>query len=382
MRRAIVLARRGEGRVEPNPMVGCVIVRDARIIGEGYHRRYGGSHAEVEALKRCGRRARGATLYVTLEPCCHFGKTPPCVDALISAGIRKVVVALRDPNPIVSGRGLRKLKAAGIKVQTGVEAEAAARLAAPFATLMRLGRPYVIAKWAQDAHGGMTRPTGVSPWISCETSRRWAHRLRARVDAIIVGSGTVLRDDPMLTARGVVRKRVASRVVLDSRLRTPLESGLVSTAADVPTLVFTTPAMAKANKARRLAAKSVHVVGVRARRGALDLRAVLGNLAARGAMNVLVEGGPTLLAGFFEADLIDEANVFVAPRRRRPPTAENGAAPFRSRGLTRTTAGLTPVEFQARPSGRDIHYRIVLKRNHAPPGADTGTRLAWPLAQV
>ncbi|GAF88580.1 unnamed protein product, partial [marine sediment metagenome] len=203
MARAIALARRGEGHVEPNPMVGCVIVRNRRSIGEGYHRRFGGPHAEIEALLACTRDPQGATVYVSLEPCCHHGKTPPCTDALIAARVARVVVAARDPNPVVRGRGIRRLRTAGIDVETGVLEGEAAEVLAPYATRVRLYRPFVIAKWAQSLDGKLATRTGHSQWISCEASRRRVHRLRARVDAILVGCGTVLADDPLLTARGV-----------------------------------------------------------------------------------------------------------------------------------------------------------------------------------
>lgn len=178
MARAVALARRGEGRVEPNPMVGCVVVRNRRVIGEGYHRRFGGPHAEIEALRFCTANPRGATLYVSLEPCCHHGQTPPCSDALIDARVVRVVVAVGDPNPVVQGRGIRRLRAAGIAVETGLLEREAAEVLAPYVTRMRLGRPYVIAKWAQSLDGKLATRTGDSRWISCEASRRSVHRLR------------------------------------------------------------------------------------------------------------------------------------------------------------------------------------------------------------
>ena len=287
MARAIALAKRGEGRVEPNPMAGCVVVRRGRIITTGYHRRFGGPHAEIEALRACGENPRGATVYVSLEPCCHYGKTPPCTQALIEAAISKVVIAVGDPSPEVSGRGIRQLRSAGITVQTGVLANEAHELLAPFTTRVRLGRPFVIAKWAQSLDGRLATPAGDSQWISCEASRRRAHRLRGRVDAVLVGSQTVLIDDPLLTARGVPVRRRATRVVLDSRLRLPNTCQLVATSKDIPTLVVTTTAKAATRKAESLRRDGVEVVSCRSRNG----RVVLADALYQHLLPVPYEGG-------------------------------------------------------------------------------------------
>ncbi|MCH8241283.1 MAG: bifunctional diaminohydroxyphosphoribosylaminopyrimidine deaminase/5-amino-6-(5-phosphoribosylamino)uracil reductase RibD, partial [Planctomycetes bacterium] len=230
MKRAIHLAQQGRGRVEPNPMVGCVIARKDRVIGEGWHRRFAGPHAEIEALKVCTGSLRGATAYVSLEPCCHVGKTPPCTDALIQAGIRRVVVALRDPRVHAGKNGVDLLRRAGIEVDIGTEATAAAELLAPYLTRACLHRPYVIAKWAQSLDGKLSTSSGDSRWISNESSRRFVHQVRARVDAILVGSQTVIADDPCLTARDVPLRRRAKRIVLDTHLRLPLGCRLVETA--------------------------------------------------------------------------------------------------------------------------------------------------------
>ena len=314
MRRAIALAGRGEGRVEPNPLVGCVIARNGRVLGEGYHRRFGGPHAEIAALRSCCDSPRGATVYVSLEPCCHQGKTPPCTDALIRAGVKRVVVAVRDPHPAVAGRGIKRLRAAGISVRCGVGAEPAAEMLAPYLTRLALGRPYVIAKWAQSLDGALVVERGQSQWISCEASRRRVHCLRARVDAILAGSGTVRADNPMLTARDVPIRRQAVRVVVDGRLRLSPRCRLAATATTVPTLVFTGTSSVRTPKAERLRERGVEVIACRARRGRLVLEDCLRELARRDVTNLLVEGGPTLLRSFFQAALVDEAQVFVAPR--------------------------------------------------------------------
>ena len=355
MQRAFALARRGQGRVEPNPMVGCVLVRQGRVVGEGYHRRFGGLHAEVEALQACATSPRGATVYVSLEPCCHHGKTPPCTDALINAGVARVVVGLRDPSPLVRGRGIRQLRAAGITVETGVLVDEAAELLAPFLTRVCRGRPYVIAKWAQSLDGKLATRTGHSQWISGEASRRRVHRLRARVDAILVGSGTVKADDPRLTAREVSIRRRAMRVVLDGRLRIPPKCQLVDSAREIPTLVITSPGGAKTPKARRLVTKGVEVIAGRLRRGRLALDACLKALAKRDATNLLLEGGPTILTAFFEAGLVDEALVFTSP------TLIGGSgAPsvLGGRGAPRVDAAVQPRSVETRRSGTDILHRL------------------------
>ncbi len=315
MRMALRLAARGQGRVEPNPMVGCVIVRNGRIIGQGYHQRYGGPHAEVHALRQAGRAARGATAYVTLEPCCHFGKTPPCTDALRAAGIARVVAALRDPNPLVAGRGLRTLRRAGLAVELGLLAPEAAALNAPFLKLMTRHRPWIILKWAQSLDGKIATRTGDSRWITDEIMRAHAHRIRGRVDALMVGRGTAQRDDPQLTCRHGRWRRRAARIVLDAELRLPGTAQLVRTADRIPTWVFCTPA-APASRARRLqdAGCLVHRVAA-ARSGAgVNLPAVLDSLGAHQMTNVVVEGGGRLLGAFFDQQLADEIHVYIAPR--------------------------------------------------------------------
>lgn len=358
MARAIARAKRGEGRVEPNPMVGCVVVRRGCIISEGHHRKFGGPHAEIEALRTCHVSPRGATVYVSLEPCCCHGKTPPCTKALIEAAVGKVMVAIRDPSPKVCGRGIRQLRAAGITVQTGVLADEARELLAAYTTRIELQRPYVIAKWAQSLDGRLATYAGDSRWISCEASRRRVHRLRARVDAVLVGSGTVLTDDPLLTARGVSLRRRATRVVLDSRLRLPRKSQLVATSRDIPTLVVTTTAEAVTRKAESLRRAGVEVVSCRARNGRVLLVDALHTLAKRNMTNVLVEGGPTLLRSFFEHKLVDEAFVFTAPILLGGSDAHVMLA---GRGARRMADAVRPRIVSTHKSGDDTlcHMRLT-----------------------
>jgi diaminohydroxyphosphoribosylaminopyrimidine deaminase/5-amino-6-(5-phosphoribosylamino)uracil reductase len=313
MRQALDAAEPTKGLVEPNPLVGCVIVRGRRVVGVGHHRRFGGPHAEVYALRQAGAKASGATVYVNLEPCSHFGKTPPCAHALIRAGVSRVVVAMQDPNPLVCGRGLMQLRRAGIRVEVGLLSEEAEALNAPFITLHRKKRPYLILKWAQSIDGRIATRSGDSKWISSPQSRHMVHTLRSRVDGVLIGIKTALRDDPELTARGVRVVRSAARIVLDSRLRLPAGSKLVRTARKTPTILFCSPAALKSRKAKLLKRAGCDVIAVPTGRRGLRLERILRELAARRMTNVLVEGGGELLGSLVDRGLADEAHVFVAP---------------------------------------------------------------------
>ncbi len=283
----------GKGHVEPNPMVGCVIVRGAEIIGEGYHHRFGDGHAEVEALKLAGPRAAGATLVVTLEPCCHWGKTPPCTKALLAAGVRRVVVAQQDPFAEVAGRGVAELRAAGVEVEVGLLEPEARRLNGPYLKLLRTGRPWVLAKWAMTVDGKTATRAGSSKWISNDQSRAIVHGLRGRVDAIVVGRQTARVDDPLLTARPP-GPRTAVRVVVDSRASLSSSSQLVRTAREVPVLVAAGP-QAPAAERRRLEQAGCEVLVGRSESQSERLEELLGELGRRRMTNVLVEGGGLLL---------------------------------------------------------------------------------------
>ncbi len=335
MRRALALAARGRGRVEPNPMVGCVLVRRGRVIGEGWHRRFGGPHAERDALRRRQGSPHGATAYVTLEPCCHHGKTPPCTDALIDAGVIRVVAAVLDPFASVRGRGVRALREAGLCVDVGLCQTEAKALNAPYFKLRRTRRPWVILKWAQSLDGKIATRTGDSQWITGLLARRESHRLRARVDAVLVGIGTVLADDPDLTCRHLRPKRRATRIVLDARLRTPRRAKLVNSAPQTPVLIVTTRKAARQRKgtADWLRASGCEVLALPATRGRIDLEALLDELGRREMTNVMVEGGGEVLGAFFDQKLADEAIVFVAPtliggRSALDPLAGRGAGPM------------------------------------------------------
>ena len=316
MGRALALAVRGQGRVEPNPMVGCVIVRDGQIVGEGFHERHGGPHAEVNALAAAGDKAAGATAYVTLEPCCHQGKTPPCTHAIIRAGVKRVVAAVEDPFPHVAGGGFAQLHAAGIQCDVGVRTAEAHWLLAPYRKLVTTGRPWVIAKWAMTLDGKLATRSGDSKWISSEASRAVVHQLRGRMDAVMVGSGTARADDPLLTARPAEHadlKRVPMRVVVDSAALLPVESRLVQTAGDVPVLVaVATDADAAASE--RLRAGGVEVFDCAGTAHGERLGVLLDELGRRRMTNVLVEGGSRLLGTLFALRAVDEVHVFIAPK--------------------------------------------------------------------
>ncbi len=327
MRRALRLASRGLGWVEPNPMVGAVIVRDSRIIAQGYHRRFGGPHAEIDALDRCrasGVDPAGCELYVTLEPCCHQGKTPPCVDAVIEAGVSRVIVGMEDPNPAVSGKGIRRLQDAGIDVEVGVCQHEARQLNEAYIKRVTTGLPWVIAKWAQTLDGRIATRTGDSKWISNERSRHVAHKLRARVDAVVVGVGTVVADDPQLTARGVKTRRTARKIVVDPQLRLPTHARLLAGSGKGRAPIGVTIAVGERVLADRpaklveLEDRGVEFVGlppVQADPSRLKLKPLMTHLATVHSMtNVLVEGGSKLTGSLFQEGLVDQVLAFVAPR--------------------------------------------------------------------
>lgn len=312
MAEALVLAEKGRGAVEPNPMVGCVLVNEGQIVGRGYHQRFGGPHAEIEALSDAGDAARSATAYVTLEPCCHQGKTGPCTEALIAAGVSRVFVGCEDPNPQVAGQGITALREAGVEVSVPVLAQRAKRLIAPFAKLMTTGRPWVIAKWAMTLDGKIATHTGDSQWISGEASRAVVHRFRGQVDAIIVGRGTADADDPLLTARPP-GARIATRIVLDSQARLASDSQLVRTASEAPVLVVATDS-ASAYHRERLRSAGVEVLALDGDQRGEQLDSLLDELGRRQMTNVLVEGGSGLLGSLFDQRLIDEVQCFISPK--------------------------------------------------------------------
>jgi len=366
MRRAIELARQGIGSVEPNPAVGAVIVDSQfQLVAEGYHHAFGQAHAEVAALAACPKIPADATLFVTLEPCCHHGKTPPCTEAILRAGIRRVVVGLLDPSPHANGRGVAQLRQAGVTVEVGLLEDEVRKLNAPFLKRTTTGLPYVHAKWAMTWDGKIATRAGRSRWISSESSRRIVHQLRGRMDAIVVGIGTVEADDPLLTARPP-GPRVAIRVIFDSRARLPLQSQLVKTLSEAPVLVVVGP-NAPAENVERLRAAGVDILPVETRAtadraagidsGHPDPLPVLRELARRQVTNVLVEGGGRLLGSFFDRRSIDEVHVFIAPKLFGGAGAP---CPIAGQGLADVPASDQLRDRTVTPCGPDLYLNARL----------------------
>ncbi len=323
MLEAIRLARQGQGSVEPNPMVGAVIVRDDKVLARGFHGRYGGLHAEAEAFEQCrqnGIDPAGATIYVTLEPCCHYGKQPPCAKAVIEAGIKRVVIAIADEFEPVAGGGVPMLREAGIEVEVGICREQAEQLAEAYLKRGRTGLPWTIVKWAQTLDGKTATRTGDSKWISNEQSRKRVHEVRARVDAIIVGIGTVRADNPTLTARDVEVKRIARRVVIDPRLSLPEDCNLLNTLDKAPLTLAIHEKLFddEPDRLKAMADKGVELLGLPVLSDTdkqLDLRPLLEHLSqTHRAMNVLTEGGAYLSGAFLKQNLADQVLAFIAPK--------------------------------------------------------------------
>jgi diaminohydroxyphosphoribosylaminopyrimidine deaminase / 5-amino-6-(5-phosphoribosylamino)uracil reductase len=315
MKAALNLARRGLGNVWPNPAVGCVITNNNRVVGRGWTMPGGRPHAETEALRRAGKQAKGATAYVTLEPCNHHGQTPPCSEALIEAGIKRVVVATQDPDKRVAGTGLTRLKAAGIQVEFGAAKSEADQVNQGFFSKVELSKPRVTLKIATTLDGKIATRSGESQWITGKSARRMAHKLRATHDAIMIGSGTALADNPALTCRieGMENER-RPRIVLDGRLRLPLESNLAQTAKDVPVIVFTLAGDAeKQKKIKQLQELGISVIVISSEKNGLNITEVVQELGSKGITRLFVEGGGTLAASIMSADLVDEIAWFRAP---------------------------------------------------------------------
>ena len=355
--RAIELARNGAAAVRPNPVVGAVVARDGRVLGEGWHREYGGAHAEVNAIEACGmEELGGATLYVSLEPCCHEGKTPPCTDAIIQAGISRVVVGSDDPTEKASGRGLGILRDEGIEVvlADGELATSARLLNQAFRKHARMGRPWVLFKSAMTLDGKVATRSGDSKWISGDASRQLAHRWRASVDAVVVGIGTALADDPQLTARpdGLPAEPQAQprRVVFDSLARLPPGSQLVAAAQEIPLTIVVTRAAARADT-DALEAAGVQVIVATGENEPARVRSALDQLGALGVASVLLEGGPHLAGAFLDAGEIDELRLFLAPLLLGGSAARD---PLEGTGVERIAEALRALTFECERVGEDL----------------------------
>ena len=360
MRRALELAARGKGLVSPSPLVGCVIARgEGEVVGEGFYVYEQLIHAEQQALEQAGPLARGATAYVSLEPHAHHSRTPPCTDALIKAGIKRVVAAASDPNPLVNGRGFAQLRASGVEVQLGLCADEAERLNEKYLHFTRTNRPFVHLKLACSLDGRIATRTGDSRWITGAQSRARVHNLRHEYDAILVGAGTAICDDPLLTDRsGKMRRRPLVRIVLDEALRLSNASQLAHTAREAPVIVFTSARAAATSAAAELTAQGVEVVADES--GGRDLRAVLKELAQRSLQSVLIEGGANVAGAFLDQGLLDKVSFFIAPLiigGRDAPAAVGG------KGAEKIAEAINLREVNITQHGRDLEITGYPTRN-------------------
>ena len=337
MRRAIELAKKGEGFTSPNPMVGAVIVKDGRIIGEGYHERYGGLHAERNALASVTESPKGAVIYVTLEPCCHYGKQPPCVDAILEAGIARVVTGSDDPNPLVAGKGFKRLIEHGVEVTTHVEKEACDALNPVFFHYIQTGLPYVAMKYAMTMDGKIAAYTGQSKWITGEEARAFVQKLRHRYTGIMAGAGTVLADDPRLTCR-IPGARQPVRIICDTRLRIPSDANVVETAKEIPTILAT--CQADPDRIRPFEEKGCQVLTLPEEDGHVDLRALMRELGKRQIDSILLEGGGTLNWSALKSGIVQKVYCFTEPEMfggidaRTPVEGRGVASPGEAFSLT------------------------------------------------
>lgn len=353
MRLALELAQRAKGLTSPNPCVGAVVVKDGKIVAKGYHRKAGGPHAEIYALRQAGANAYGATLYVSLEPCRHYGRTPPCVDSIISSRIKRVVAAMKDPNPANNGRGLEALRKRGLEVKVGVLEEEARRLNEPFIKFIRTGIPFVTVKVAQSLDGKIATHMGNSRWLTCERSREFAHRLRSQVDAILVGIETVLKDDPLLSVRhrgkGAKIKQPA-KIILDSALRVPAEAKIFSKSSSGRVIIATT-ALAPKEKAEALRKKGAEILTIESEDGKVNIKTLLRILGRKEITHILIEGGGEVIASALEAKVVDRALFFIAPKiigGRKAPTSVEGV------GTNRVSQAIGLKDIRVERIGDDI----------------------------
>lgn len=361
MSRACELAMLGQGMVEPNPVVGCVIAQGDSIISEGYHAGFGLPHAEIMALEKVPVAERGrlkhASLYVTLEPCCHQGKTPPCTEAILESGIGRVVIAIQDPFSEVVGKGIEKLRNSGIEVDVGISQDLVRRQLAPYLKLTERGLPWIIAKWAMTLDGKTATHTQDSQWISGRQSRKIVHELRGRVDGILIGINTALADDPLLTARPT-GPRTATRIVLDSAARLPLDYQLVSSVVQAPTLIVVGP-LANAAAIEKMENAGLEVFRPTGISPENRLQSLLEELGRRRFTNVLVEGGGTVLGSFFDSNSIDEVHAFIAPSMvggAGSPTAIAGD------GIPRISDALQLTDTSWQTVGNDLYVNGLVAR--------------------
>ncbi|MFH0839207.1 MAG: bifunctional diaminohydroxyphosphoribosylaminopyrimidine deaminase/5-amino-6-(5-phosphoribosylamino)uracil reductase RibD [Candidatus Omnitrophota bacterium] len=333
MKLAKALALKGLGRTSPNPIVGCVLVKNGKIVAKGYHRKAGCAHAEIEALNDAKKKhidLTNVTMYVSLEPCCHFGKTPPCTDAIVKNGIKRIVIGMKDPNPLNNGKGIAVLKKAGINVTLGILEDELRKINLPFIKFIQKQLPYVAVKIAASLDGKIATKTGDSKWITNEYSRSFVHRLRGSADAILVGRATILRDDPLLDCRAKERILLKQpiKIVLDEKLKIPLSSNIFSSNSPARTIIATTKKASYKRATYFTRLTNVELLYCRAKSGVIDLKDLMKKLAQKGMLYILVEGGGTTIASFFKERLVDELYLFISPKiigGKNAPTPVEGS---------------------------------------------------------
>lgn len=355
MKRALHLAEAGRGKTSPNPVVGAVLVKRGKVVGEGYHARVGEAHAEIVALRQAGEKARGAVLYLNLEPCAHFGRTPPCAPQVVKAGVKRVVIGMEDPNPVVNGKGTEALRKSGIAVKVGVLEKDCQRLNEAFCKYILKKEPFVVLKVAATMDGKIATRNGGSKWISGEASRRFVHQLRDQVDGVLVGIGTVLRDDPLLTTR----KKEGSepyRIVLDSQLKIPEEAKVFEHSPSK--VILATTESAPQEKIERMEKRGVRVLIVDSKEGRVDLRSCLSKLGEIGIMTLLVEGGSRVNGSFLDEGLIDKFLLFLSPKLIGDPQA---LGIFGGKGVANLKDSVALKEIKTKRIGEDIFVEGYLE---------------------
>ena len=355
MKRALRLAEAGRGRTSPNPVVGAVLVKRGKVVGEGYHAKIGEAHAEIAALRQAGEKARGAVLYLNLEPCTHYGRTPPCVPQVIKAAVKRVVIGMEDPNPVVNGKGIEALRKSGLDVKVGVLEKECRRLNEAFGKYILKKEPFVVLKVAATLDGKIATRNGDSKWISGEASRRFVHKLREQVDGVLVGIGTVLRDDPLLTAR-MKEGREPYRIVLDSRLKIPEEAKVFERSPSK--VILATTGSAPQDKIERLEKRGVRVLIIDSKEGKVDLRSCLRKLGEIGMVNLLLEGGSQVNGSFLDEGLIDKFLLFLSPKLIGDPQA---LGIFGGRGVSTLKEAVVLKKIKTKRIGEDIFVEGYLE---------------------
>ncbi|OGP11758.1 MAG: riboflavin biosynthesis protein RibD [Deltaproteobacteria bacterium RIFCSPLOWO2_12_FULL_43_16] len=362
MRMAIALARKGIGKTSPNPAVGAVIVKNGRIVGRGYHRKAGLAHAEINALREAGIKAKGADIYITLEPCNHFGRTPPCAEAIVRAGIKNIFIGMKDPNPLVAGKGITRLKNAGIKVETGILEQECKYINEAYIKYIITKTPFVTLKLASTLDGKIATASGESKWITGETARRYAHRMRAEADAVMVGIGTVIADDPELTVR-LVKGKNPVRIVVDSRLRMPANAKILNQhkgsviIATIKKKSQESEVRNQEKKIKALNASGADVLLLHSRNGKVDLKALMKELGKREITSLIIEGGGSLAASAIKEGIVDKITIFVAPKF----FGKEGLSMIGELGIRRLKDAICLSRLECRKLGDDLLLEGYLK---------------------